>query len=164
MTIRSCGRLLCGGVALLLATLPVAVQATSPTTGTCKPEQVKFIASTVEHTTTSFSFVNIPETQIVFTQGGATASCVLVRFSANTYGANNIDVVNVRAVLDNTTSALPGSISVRSESDIVGFPRSFEFIFPKVTPGSHVLRMQFSSDKGNLVHVKNHNTVIQYTP
>jgi len=53
---------------------------------------------------------------------------------------------------------------VRGESDTVGFPRSFEFIFPSVAPGNHTVRMQFSSDKGNLVHVKNHNMVVQYTP
>jgi|EndMetStandDraft_4_1072995.scaffolds.fasta_scaffold385523_2 hypothetical protein len=162
MSIRSLGSLLCSGIALLLVMLP-SVVAAAPATGTCRPVQVKFIASSLDHSTTSFSFVGIPETLIAFTQGGAAASCVLVRFSASTYGANAIDVVNVRALVDNVVSH-PAVISVRGESDTVGFPRSFEFIFPSVAPGNHTVRMQFSSDKGNLVHVKNHNMVVQYTP
>ena len=162
MTIRACGPLLCSGAILLLAMLPAVVQG-APSTGSCRPSQVKFIASSLDHSTTSFAFVNIPETQINFTQGGAAASCVLVRFSASTHGTNGIDVVNVRALLD-STAGHPAVIKVRGETDVTGYPRSFEFIFPSVPPGAHVLRMQFSSDKGAAVHVMNHNTVIQYTP
>lgn len=161
MAIRTFDPLLCSVVALL-ALSPVAAPA-APTNGTCRPVQVKFSASSLADSTTSSGiFTNIPETQVAFTQGGAVASCVLVRFSASTYGADAIDVIDVRAFLDNATAALPASIGVRGENDVTGYPRTFEFIFPSVAPGSHVLRMQYKSEKGNPVHVKARNTVVQF--
>jgi hypothetical protein len=159
MAIRTVG-LLCSGAVLLA--LSVASPA-APVTGSCKPIQVKFNASSLaDSTTTSSAFVNLPEGQVAFTQGSA--GCVLVRFSASTFGANGIDVVVIRAVLDNATAALPASIKVRGENDVTGYPRTFEFIFPSVAPGAHILRMQFASEKGNVIHVKAHNTVVQYVP
>jgi hypothetical protein len=162
MTIRASSLLVSSSAALLLA-MSYSSIAPAATSGLCKPVQVRFIASSLaDSPTSSTSFINIPETTISFTQGGAAASCVLVRFSASTFGANGIDVIDVRAFLDNATAALPASIGVRGESDVTGYPRSFEFVFPSVAPGSHVLRMQFKSEKGNPVHVKAHNTVIQF--
>src|SRR6476620_9372026 len=106
MTTRALTPLIHSGAALLLA-MSYSSIAPAATRGQCKPVQVKFIASALaDSPTSSTGFINIPETTITFTQGGAAASCVLVRFSASTFGANAIDVIDVRAVLDSVTAAL----------------------------------------------------------
>jgi hypothetical protein len=148
ITIRILNRAICGGAALLLAILPPSI-AVAETSGACKPTSVKFVASSLaDSSTTSPSFTNIPQTQVSFTQGGNSANCVLVRFSASTYGANSIDVIIVRAFLDGAIAALPASTSVRGETDIVGYPRAFEFIFPNVAPGSAALLAGFVICRG----------------
>jgi hypothetical protein len=162
MTIQFRSVLLCSAVLVLASMTPGAP---AVTTGFCDPFAVTFAASNLlNSTTSSSSFVNIPETTVQFSQGGVEPSCVLVRFSASTYVDNGIDVIDIRAVLDNTTAALPGMIRVRGETDVVGYPRTFEFIFPLVSPGSHTLRMQYKSEKGNPVHVRQRNTVVQSNP
>lgn len=167
MTNRFLGPLLCGSL-LLFAVLTPAAAPAAPVNGVCSPTKMKYSASAKNSSqTTSTTFVNIPEAGFNFVQGGSSASCVLVRFSAETaIGTNQILIV--RAFLDNTTAALPAEAVYSSGRGDDNGARVFEFVFPSVAPGSHLVRMQFRSFFGSAcpacVQIDRHNTVVQYAP
>lgn len=131
---------------------------------TCSPTQMKILASDEDHsgTSTSTSFQNIYQGYISFTQGGTSASCVLVRFSAVTVGVTG-EAVQIRAFLDGLTPAFPAEVTYSYfNSGLAYGPHSFDFIFPSVAPGSHFVRMQFRSNGGGQVQVLSHSTVLHY--
>lgn len=164
MTIRFIGPLLCGGL-LLLAVLTPATAPAAPVIFHCSPTKVKGSASALDNsTTTSTTFVNIPEATVTFTQGGAHASCVIVRFSAVAMGGS--DNIFVRAFLDQTTAAIPDDVRYTRSQSFTSEAHSFEFIFPRVAPGSHAIRMQFRAESsgGGGVTVDRHTTVVQFAP
>src|SRR4051794_2471887 len=152
------------GAAVILSALSLhAAAIAAPLTGGCTPTKVDYSASSLpDSTTTSSGFVNVPETVVSFTQGGASASCVIVRFTTTTYSQFAIDGLAIRARLDNTTVGLPGDLAVRSESDMFGYPRTLEFLFPNVSPGAHTIRMQFSNSKGNTSHIAERVTIVHH--
>lgn len=131
---------------------------------TCSPTQMKILASDEDQsgTSTSTSFQNIYQGYVSFTQGGAGASCVLVRFSATTIGVTG-EAVQIRAFLDGLTPAFPAEMTYSySNAGTVFGPHSFDFIFPSVAPGSHFVRMQFRSAGGGQVQVLSHSMVVHY--
>lgn len=97
-----------------------------------------------------------------FFKGGASASCVIVRFSAITFAVVD-NRVEIRAYLDNGPAALPAAVMYSDGSGGAG-AHSFEFIFPSVAPGFHVVRMQYRSPNGGLISVSRHTTVVQFAP
>ena len=162
MTIRFLGPLLCGGL-LMLAVSTTEASDALPVGGNCSPLKGKFIASTFGAGTTSTAFANIPQSSLTFVLGGASASCVIVRFSAVASAAAP-NAIMIRAFLDNTTAALPAEAAFVStvNSGISG--HTFEYILPGVAPGNHTVRMQFRSANGGTVFVLAHNTVVQHAP
>ena len=125
-------RLICC-VLLSVALAPVEAPA-APTVVNCTPAKVVGVVSSKTTSTQSTNFVNIVESGLNFTQGGAAASCVIVRFSAEALsggGAN--DILFVRAVLDNLVLALP-DIARYAASESVFRARSFEFVLPMWRP------------------------------
>jgi len=162
MTNRFIGPLLCGGLLSLAALTPAAAKDVPPAGGVCSPTKMKYLASFQAEQRTSQNFGNIIEATVTFTQGGTGASCVVVRFSAD--ASSPADNVVVRAYLDNTTAALPNEAFYSGpDGNSVG-AHSFDFIFPSVTPGSHVVHMQFKSAGGAVVYVFRHNTIVQHAP
>ncbi len=78
-------------------------------------------------------------------------------------GINNI--VFVRAYLDNTTAALPFEVQYSGDDGNFAHAHSYEFVFPSVAPGAHVVRGEFRSNlNGNTVTVLRHTTVVQFAP
>ena len=133
-------------------------------TGACSPAKVKYNASLFANSpTTSTSFVNIPDASISFTQGGTKASCVVVRFSAESH-VQGADSVVVRAYLDKTTSAIPAEIIYSSGDGFNTNAHAFEYIFPDVAPGHHVVNMQYKSLNGTSVNIYYRTTVVQFAP
>jgi hypothetical protein len=155
-----------GGGLLLLAVLMPAIAQAAPVTGTCSPTKVKYIASALDNSArTAQTFGNLPEASVIFAQGGAVASCVIVRFSALVY--LGYDGVVVRAVMDSATLGLPASVELSTQDTTnVNTQRaeSFDFIFPSVAPGVHSVRMQFRSPGGSIAYVFRHNTIVEYAP
>lgn len=149
MKMRWISPLVCGGL-LLSASLAQA----APTVINCAPAKLKIMASALESTTSSTNFVNLPEAAVNFTQAGPGPSCVVVRFSAMALTSNNS--VNVRAILENNTTALPSDVGFATDD------LSFEFVFPSVAPGNHAVRLQYKSFSGQAVTIKRRNTVVQY--
>jgi len=158
--------LLAGSVFWLFTLFTPATAPAAPTLGTCSPTQLKYSVSTLDlSSTSSEAFVNVPETTVSFNLGSA--SCVIVRFSAMTQaGAGNH--VAVRAFLDNAAAAIPPQVLYSGDDsgapDGAARARAYEFVFPNVASGSHILRMQFKSGNGTVVKVHRHTTVIQYAP
>lgn len=155
--------LVAGGAALLLAVLTPAAAPAATTTVTCTPTKVKIVTSDLSSFTASKTFVHISEAALSFTQGGASASCVIVRFSAMTFAFDS--TVIIRAYLDNTTTvALPAAVQYSHNDVGAAGAHSFEFVFPRVAPGNHIVHMQFKSADGKTVGVNPHNTVVQFAP
>lgn len=161
MTIRFLGPLLGGGL-LMLAVLMPATAPAAGTIGVCSPTKVKYLASTSSIVRASAIFGNIPEAGFGFVQGGASASCVIVRFSGLVQANAADDQLIIRAFLDNTTAALPSEVIYSFAG--AAEARSFEFIFPSVAPGNHFVRMQYKSFGGGQVTMYQRNTVVQHAP
>lgn len=160
MTIRSIA--LCGGLLMLAALTPSTASAT-PTIGACSPTKSSYVVSIRNSQRSSTTFGNVPETSVNFVQGGAKASCVIVRFSATTFGAKMM----VRAFLDGVTVSIPDEVLFSSgDNNGLGGAHSFEFVFRSVAPGSHIVRMQYRSDPfaPGTVTMQRHITVVQHAP
>ena len=121
--------------------------------------------SSVDSTTSSGSFVNVPNATISFNQ--AVAGCVIVTFSSETY-AEFSRLLYVRARLDGATTAAPGGVQFSGDDDEDGDgrwarSRAYTFIFPSVAAGNHTVTMQFRSlSFGKTVHIGKHTTIVQH--
>ena len=164
MAFRFSGRFLCSGLFLFVALAP-APSLGAATTVACNPSPTNLKAKISEAEPPDFedsqTFTNVPHTSVTFTQGGAVPTCVIVRFSAQV-GASNGTNMHVRAVLDGATLALPPEVRFAFTAD-TSAARSYEFIFPSVAPGKHVLRMQYQSSNGSSMNISNRSTIVLYT-
>jgi hypothetical protein len=137
--------------------------------GTCTPSKVRFSASPMsggERSTTSRTFVNMPEATVGFTQGGTGPTCIIVEFSGLAYAAGT-DKMAVRVLLNNTTTAQPGEMVIATNdnaSNRQGLARGANFVFPLIEPGSHTLTMQYRSVTGGAVKIGAHTTIVHYAP
>ena len=129
--------------------------------GVCTTTKTRYAAANAGGTTHSTTPVNFLENVVGFTQGGASAGCVIVRFSAMAEGDNGYTVA-VRAIMDGATTGLPAEVLFSDGGDLVSQARSFDFIFPNVSPGTHSIRIQFRSPTGIDVSIGQHNIVVQY--
>ncbi|HET7679359.1 MAG TPA: hypothetical protein VFK79_04395 [Xanthobacteraceae bacterium] len=128
------------------------------------PTRAKVVASSLDQSfRQSQIFGNIPEAAVIFTQGGTRPTCVLVQFSAQTFQLGG-DSVMIRATLDNITAAIPAEVqySTAPNNAVISGAYSYQFVFPNVAPGNHILRMQFRSAGGGGVFVHRHTTVVHY--
>src|SRR5262245_16178974 len=77
--------------------------------GKCHVTQVNYAASDLTGSTTaSTAFVDIPEAQVTFRQGGTKVGCAIVTFSGESYAANTPgELMYVRAALTDGTVAAP---------------------------------------------------------
>jgi hypothetical protein len=153
--------------AALLMALPVVQSRAAPApriSGACNPTKVKFALSGRGTTTTSTTLTNLPETAIPFTQ--ARTGCVILDFTAS-IGLSDPPPggVNIRAALAHSDGT---AVSGRPFSVRLNFPdgnfdtRTIQFVFPNVTPGSYIIRMQTDSSNGGGIHVSSPNTVLHY--
>jgi hypothetical protein len=103
----------------------------------------------IRKSTSSTSFVNVPNAGVSFTQGGTGSGCVIVTFTAEAF-ARVSRLLQIRARLDNSSTAAPGVVQLSGDDDEDGDgdwarAHAFTFIFPSVAPGAHTVRMQFRS-------------------
>ena len=123
--------------------------------------------SSLGASTTSGSFVNVPNTAISFTQGGAGAGCVIATFTAESWAAAS-RLLLVRAKLDGSIVAQPGVIQFSGDDDENNNGRwarshSTMFFFPAVAPGAHTMVIQYASANGGArVFIYKHTTAIQH--
>ena len=157
--------------AILMAALLAAGSASAtPTIGSCSPTKVNFVASDVAFfTTTSTTFVNVPQGSVNFTQGGTGPSCVIVSLSANSFAVGKSpstpSPLIVRITLDATSVALPSEVDFSDGNDTGNQARAFDFIFPSVAPGAHTIRVQIRTTSDVLsADLNRHNIVVQSAP
>jgi hypothetical protein len=149
-------QLSCGFLALVAVSTYTAFAA--PVKGSCSPTKVDYSASVVNGQRTSDVFGNIPEAAINFVQGGNSPSCVIVKFSAVTFG----DQLLIRALLDGVAVPVPDEV-LYSSGDSQGDAHSFYFVFPSVAPGNHTIRMQYRlANTPGAAIVQRHTTLVEH--
>lgn len=125
--------------------------------GRCQVKNAVFKTASerVDRTSTTFEVMPGMEAKIKIRGNGR--NCLLVRISAEA-GAPGDHSLLVRAVLDDTVVALPGDVRFTRDSDedndgSWARAHSFEFVFPKVSPGKHRVKILWSSSTGDSVSV-----------
>ncbi len=121
----------------------------------------------IDHSTFSTSFVNVPKASVGFNQGGSSSGCVIVTFTAEAF-TDPDGLMQVRARLDDSVTAAPGVVQFSGDEDEDADGRwarshAFTFIFPSVAPGSHLVRIQFRTvDFFRQVVIHKHTVVVQH--
>jgi len=153
----------CGLLAILSCAVITTTADSQTQTGACTTAKMRYITASAGGTTDSDTFVNFLANAVNFTQGGASASCVIVRFSTIATGSSG-NVLSVAALLDGSTQGLPFDMPFSDGGDSIGQARSFDFIFPGVAPGNHSVRMKFRSrlGAGHNVSIGPHNIIVEY--
>src|SRR5262249_24498258 len=103
--------------------------------------QTVVVQSGTPQSTTSTSFVNVIGSGVSFTQGGTSAACVIVSFSAQVF--TPLGGIIVRALLDGTESVDHTIDFVFASGNFAA--HAYNFLFPAVSPGGHTFRMQYLS-------------------
>lgn len=117
--------------------------------------------------TSSSTYANLLNGNVAFRQGGTTASCVVVDFSAYSFAPAG-RLLMVRAVLDGVTVAAPFEVQFSGNDDDDGdgqWARShaFNFLFPSVSPGLHTVAIQFRSFfDTQQVFIHRHSVVVRH--
>jgi hypothetical protein len=128
------------------------------------------VVDTDKFSTNSKTFVAIPNATVHFVQSGTTPGCAIVRFSAETL-APEARFMIVRPVLQGSglvpVLPLPPEIWLSDDyipgADLLAYgARSFEFVFPNVQPGPHVIVMQMRSHEGRPVVIRRSTTTVQH--
>jgi hypothetical protein len=142
------------------------VAATAASSGTCgNLATVDFKTDdSLNASTTSTNFVDVPNAKISFTQGSP--GCVIVTFSAESWAPSS-RLTLIRARLDSSTTAQPGSVQFSGDDDENNNGKwarahGFTLVFPSVSSGSHNVQIQYESWTGGRVFLYKHTTTIQH--
>jgi len=155
------GTLVFGGAAMLLA-LAIHGAPALAVVGTCSPTKIKYLTDNDFRDTDSAKFVNIPQTGFNFTQGGASAGCVIVHFTAEV-GTVTYKSVDIRPLLDGAVKSQPPLADFTRVDDSLQSARGFIFIFPSVAPGTHSITMQFRMrDAGGTAYIQRRTLMVQH--
>jgi len=118
--------------------------------GRCGALNVDYAASDLMFSTTSSAtYVNIPDTQITFVQ--SKPGCVIVHYSAFVFAANaGAALMYVRPLLDGAVTAVPAETQFAGDDDEDNEGRwarshAMNFVFPNVPAGAHRIVMQWRS-------------------
>lgn len=146
-----------------------ATASAAATTAKCNVGTADFTASTLDFSsTTSATFVNIPEGAVSLTLGGTVHDCLIVHFSGMSFAANGVALELVRALLDGVTVAVPSETQFSGDDDEEGDGRwsrshGYIFVFKNIAPGAHTVQMQFRSNTaGQTVSMHLHTTVVYH--
>src|SRR5438874_1765500 len=82
VTLFASAMLLTGTVPSLAAYSHKATAPLGAARGACAPNKQKFIVSVTTFRSNSPTFVDVPETNITFTQGSTTPACAIISFSS----------------------------------------------------------------------------------
>ncbi len=107
--------------------------------------------------TTSTTFVDIPNTAITVSIGGSANTCVKVEFSAYTFAATASTALLFVRVTQDGVACAPGEVQFSGDDDEDGdgrWARSHAFNYLcAVAPGAHTYKAQFRSFDGGSVFV-----------
>jgi hypothetical protein len=136
---------------------PQAQPAAPVFAGSCVTTATKAKVSTLLQQAQSATYTDVAETKIAFTQGGASASCVIVSFSAEAAAAANTILV-VQAVLDGTPCQPAGVSFVQANANVAA--NAMNYVCANVAPGNHAVKMQFKSNSAGYGVVLGPRTMI----
>ena len=115
----------------------LAIAHAAPIGKNCRPapSAVSFKASTFASSTTSTTFVGIPETNVSFTQGAA--GCVIVIFSG--VSGNGTSLMYVQAVIGGVTGIPDGNRWSGGDdaNGVIWRMHTGTYVFPDIPPGAH---------------------------
>ena len=126
--------------------------------GACTLSKVKFKTSDSLRSTTSTSWVNVPDMSISFTVN--TTTCLKIEFSAQVKTAAN-ESLQVRALLDGVTDLYP-AITTFAQNQTSWGSHAFNFGFTTVVAGSHTLKIQWGSGGGGSVSMTSRSLFVHY--
>jgi hypothetical protein len=144
------------GFALALIVMAFPADAAS-FAGNCITNATEYRVTDTNKSTTSTTFVAVPQSGIQFAQGGSASGCVIVTFTAVLTVDNAW--MYVKATLDGKNPLDPEAGVWRV---IAQESRTAVFVFRNVAPGSHTIVMKFRSSNGGNVTVYNRTTTVSY--
>jgi hypothetical protein len=133
--------------------------------GACPTVGTHFVtADDTGKSTTSTTYVDVPNMSVTFVQGRA--GCVLVNFSAWTFAPGDA-LLFVEALMDGVTVAAPGEVQLSGDDDedVDGSwarAHAFNFAIPAVSAGSHTIKIQFRSYDGKMVFIHRRSLMVQH--
>jgi hypothetical protein len=131
----------------------------------CGPlPKVDILASDVNTTTSSTSFVTLFGGTRTINVGGTASTCVVVDLSVQGFAptAATDTLMMVRVLLDGVSSA-NGEIQMVAESDTWSDAHAYNFVFPSVPPGFHTITLQFRTFfSGDTVHINDYSAIINH--
>ena len=134
-------------------------------TGGCPLPGSHFVAAdNTGLSTTSTTYVDVPDMSVTFTAGGTRSFCATATFSAWTFATGGA-LMYVQALMDGTVVAAPGEQQFSGDDDENAngeWARShaFTFVFPSVAPGAHTIKIQYRSFDGKTVFVHRRSLVV----
>jgi hypothetical protein len=142
---------------------PQAAAPTAPVaSGSCEPTKKKYKVSKTTQTTSSGTDVIVTDTNIVFSQGGASPSCVIIFFSAEALTTVNNTVMVVGADIDNVFGSCEPTGTFFTQG-ITGYAsHAMNFVCPSVAPGSHVARIKFHRTGPGNASIDFRTTIVNY--
>jgi hypothetical protein len=158
--------LLSGGRAVVAATLMLVaswpVDATAQDVqGSCTVNRATFRAETTGGgSTSSTTFVNMPQAALNITVGGANPTCVIVVFTAQTQTTADENML-VRARIPGIGNGVPAELSMGPGTGTTE-ARPAQFVFDDVPPGDYTVRMQYLSVTGSTVTVTRPTLVVHH--
>jgi hypothetical protein len=114
--------------------------------GSCTVSRATFRSDPGFSSTSSATFINIPDTDVPITVGGADPTCVIVVFSAQTQTSETENMA-IRARIAGIGIAEPDEINLGPGTGAVE-ARAAQFVFESVPPGNYTVRMQYRSSVG----------------
>jgi len=148
-------------VALMLAALWSADAAAQNVQGSCVVNRATFRAQTTGGgSTSSTTFVNVPNAGLNVTVGGANPTCVIVVFTAQTQTTANENML-VRARIPGIGNGVPAEFSMGPGTGTTE-ARPAQFVFNNVPPGNYTVRMQYRSVPGTTVTITRPTMVVHH--
>lgn len=113
--------------------------------------------------TFSTTFVDVINSPTSFRQKGSGPGCAILNFSAQAWPSGNTNLIYIQALLDGVTPSLAGEIQFNAGPETYSDAHSYNFVFPSVAPGLHVVKVQMRTlDAANTVFINDFSMVLNY--
>jgi hypothetical protein len=139
-----------------------AAAAQTSFTGSCVTNGAVYrAASNTELVSNTADYTNMPGVSVDFVQGGSSAGCVIVMFSAESFSPVGSAMI-IRPRLDSPAATVPTEVQFAANDPDLYTSRAAIFIFRSVEPGPHRIRMQFRSPDAVRTEIGSYTLVVQH--
>jgi hypothetical protein len=155
-------RVLSALVAGLVLSWVVTAAAQTSVTGSCVTNGAVYrAASNTELVGDTPGFIDMPGVTVNFVQGGSSAGCVIVMFSAESFAPEGFGMT-IRPLLDDAGRSVPLDMQFAANDPDLYTARTAIFIFRRVEPGPHTIRMQFRAHSTERTEIGSYSLVVQH--